>query len=293
MAIQLFVDSTAYLSKAHIETYGIKVLSLSVIFPDMTLLETEVAYDFFYEKLGVSKQLPTSSQPNIHLMTQAFQDTLEKGDDIIMIAISSEMSGTYQTALMVASQLLELYPHRRIEVIDSRSNCMQLGFQGLTAAQAIANDQTIEEIVQAVHHTREASRFIFAVDTLKYLEKGGRIGKASAMVGTILNIKPILTVNDGRTDTFGKVRSRHKAIAMIVAKVVEDTTLYGFKRACIHHINNPEGVQALKDALPETISHHIEVVPIGPVIGTHVGPGALGIVYQTEQPMTHGEVHHG
>ncbi len=291
MTTQLFVDSTAYLTKENIERYQIQVLSLSVHFqgdaPETSAangesyLETQVDYDYFYKKLTTANALPTSSQPNIHHMQEAFSQALSSGKDLFVLTLSSDMSGTYQTAKLVLDELQEIYPNRVITLVDSRSNCMQLGFQALSAAETLASGKDHSDALIAVFRTQAASRFIFIADTLKYLEKGGRIGKASAFLGTLLNIKPILTVQDGRTDAIAKVRTRQKALEVIADRVAKDVSLHGFRRACIHHIDNPEGVKALVEALPHEVAKDIPIVSIGPVIGTHVGPGAVGIVYET------------
>lgn len=299
MATQLFVDSTAYLSAKALEDYQIKVLSLSVHFEgegadqNEDILESTADYDYFYKKLAQSqaKTLPTSSQPNPHAMEQAFIGALEQGMDLFVVTLSAEMSGTYQTVCMLLEALKDQYPQRQMTVVDSRSNCMQLGFQALSAARSLREHselsavQSHEAAVAAVLKTQNASRFIFIADTLKYLEKGGRIGRASAFLGTLLSIKPVLTVNDGRTDAMGKVRTRQKALEYLANHVARDVEAHGFERACIHHIHNPEGVQALIAALPEEVAKAIPIVSIGPVIGTHVGPGAVGIVYETKEPL--------
>jgi len=285
MPIKVVVDSTAYLTHEQLKAGDIQVMSLSVNFKEESLLETEVPYGYFYEKLRRSAELPTSSQPNVHQMNVIFEDILAQGNDLVVLTISSEMSGTYQTAHMLCEELKVQFPNRRIEIIDSRANCMQLGYQAVTAAELAMAGASMDEILIATHKVIKSTRFLFTLDTLEYLEKGGRIGKASALLGSLLNIKPILTVVDGKTDTMAKVRSHRKAIATIAEKVTKDVAAYGFKRACIHHIDNEEGIVLLKEALPKEMGIDFEVVSIGPVIGTHVGPGAIGIVYETKEPM--------
>lgn len=282
MANQLFVDSTAYLTKEQIDYYQIKVLSLSVNFEDETLDEYNADYDYFYKKLATVKALPKSSQPNRHAMETAFREALDQGLDIFVVTLSAEMSGTYQTVKILLDELQEQYANRQLTVVDSRSNCMQLGFQVLTVAEVFAKGLGHSDALIEVFKTQSKSRFIFFADTLTYLEKGGRIGKGNALMGNLLSVKPILTVQDGKTDAIGKVRTRHKAIQAVAKKVTEDVDQHGFVRACIHHIDNFEGVAELIEALPAFIAEDIPVVSIGPVIGTHVGPGAVGIVYQTE-----------
>lgn len=286
MSIQLFVDSTSYLPQSLLDLYKIKVISLSVHFGALEIVEQGADYRVFYDELSRASQLPTSSQPNVQMVTDAFEASLAMGHDVVMVTLSSEMSGTYQTAHMVAKQLLEDYPDRKIMIIDSRTNCMQLGFQAITAAEAILKGDDFETIQLKCKATEKASRFVFAPETLKYLEMGGRIGKASALIGSLLSIKPILTVNDGKTDALAKVRTKRKALETMVDQFVGDTKAYGFKRLCIHHIDNLAEVEKLKAMLPPETLEDVEVVAIGPVIGTHVGPGAIGLVYETQNPMT-------
>lgn len=210
---------------------------------------------------------------------EAFKEIARDGDDIVGIFLSSEMSGTYSTAHLIKESVLNEYPNIKIELIDSRTNCMQLGFQVLQCARAAKDGEAIEEIIEICKNVRENSKFLFIPDTLKYLKKGGRIGGASALFGTILQIKPILTVENGKTAIFDKVRTMKKAINTIIDKVIADTEGKEIGEVIVHHINCPEkGLETAK-ILQEKFKIKVEIQAIGPIIGLHVGPGCIGVVY--------------
>ena len=159
---------------------------------------------------------------------------------------------------------------------------MQLGFAVLTAARAVYEGKPIDEVINITQDNIKRSKFMFIPDTLEYLKKGGRIGGASALLGTIFQIKPILTVINGKTELFDKVRTKKRAIQTMVDKFIEDITKHGLGEVIIHHINDVEGAIEFAKIVEKCIGKKVDIAPIGPVIGTHVGPGALGIVYYTE-----------
>lgn len=270
---KIVTDSTAYIPQAHLDRFGIKVLSLSVSFGDEIFKETEISHKDFFDKLDSNPNFPKSSQPALDETMTLFREILENDHDLIGVFLSSEMSGTYQTSLMIANELKEEFPKRKIEIIDSRSNCMQLGLAVLKGAELL--DETFEQIVSKIKHVISHSRFIFMPDTLEYLRRGGRIGSAKALLSSVLQIKPILTVNDGQTDNIMKVRTRKKAIQAMVDLFDKDLENHVLESAYIHHIHCLEDANKLNKKLGKTF----EIVPIGPVIGTHVGPGAIGIAY--------------
>lgn len=273
VTIKLVTDSTAYLPKKFLEKYGIEVLTLSVSFGDEVFRETEISQEFFFTKLDSGPNFPKSSQPAIDETMTLFRGILEAGHDLIGVFLSSDMSGTYQTSLMIANEMQEEFPDRKIEIIDSRSNCMQLGLAVLKGAELL--DQSFENVVEKINHVITHSRFIFMPDTLEYLKRGGRIGSAKALLSSVLQIKPILTVNDGKTDNIMKVRTRKKAMQALVDLFNEDMKKHVFDTAFIHHIHCQEDAKKLSQKLGKDL----DIVPIGPVIGTHVGPGAIGIAY--------------
>jgi DegV family protein with EDD domain len=282
MAVKIVTDSTSYINEEVKKIYDISIVSLSVIFNHEEFKEINIENESFYEKLSKSLKIPTSSQPSLDEMYNMLEKQVRDNNEVVGIFLSSDMSGTYSNACVAKNMILENYPNALIEIIDSRSNCMQLGYAVLAAATAAKQGKSIDEIVNITKDNIKRSRFLFIPDTLEYLKKGGRIGGASALLGTILQIKPILTVVNGKTESFNKVRTKNKAIAVMIDKFIEDITSHGLGEVMIHHINNVDGALAFAKLVEERIGRKVDIAPIGPVIGTHVGPGTLGIVYYTQ-----------
>jgi DegV family protein with EDD domain len=273
MSIKIVTDSTAYIPKALLEQYDIRVISLSVLFGDEAYKETEISYDVFYKKLVESSDLPTSSQPILMEVQETFESVLREGHDLIGVFISSEMSGTYQSAVMISEELKAKYPDRKICMIDSRSNCMQLGLSVLKGAEIVS--ESFDTCVETIEYVISHSRFVFIPETLEFLKRGGRIGSAKALLSSMLQIKPILTVEDGKTSVINKVRTRKKAISALIDIFRRDQSQATITGGYVHHINCDEDAKDLSDKLGESF----DITAIGPVIGTHVGPGAIGIAY--------------
>lgn len=283
MAVKIVTDSTSYISDELIKEYDISVVSLNVLLNGISYREVELDNEKFYEEMDKSEDVPTSSQPNIEEFSKVFKSIAAKGDDIVGIFISSEMSGTYSTAHLIKEMVLEEYPNTKIELVDSRTNCMQMGYQVLQAAREARRGEKIENVVKIARRTIETSKFLFVPDTLKYLKKGGRIGGASALFGTILQIKPILTVEDGKTTIFDKVRTKRKAIDTIVKKVLLDIQERSLGEVIVHHINcEAEGLE-VANRLKEELKVDVKVRPIGATIGLHVGPNTIGVAYYTQK----------
>lgn len=283
MGIKIVTDSTSYIPKELLEQYDISVVSLGIVMEGIGQKEVEINNDEFYEKLGKLDSIPTSSQPTIEDLFNAFDKIMAEGNDAVGIFISSNMSGTYSTCNQVIRAMVEeKYPERRLEVIDSESNCMQMGYAVLAAAEAAKAGKSMEEVVSEVEAMKGKSRFIFVPDTLEYLKKGGRIGGAAALFGGLLQIRPILTVENGNTEVFGKVRTKHKAIDKMLEKADLDFKEKGYGKLIVHHINCEEEGKALAAKVKEVLNIEPEMQCIGPVIGCHVGPKAVGIAYYTQ-----------
>lgn len=280
MAIKIVTDSTCYIPNELKEKYDITVVSLSVVMGNEIFKETEIENDVFYKKLAEADSIPTSSQPTIDDLYKIFERIVENGDDVIGIFISSEMSGTYSTCNQVIKTMIEeKYPDARMEIIDSRSNCMQMGYAVLTAARLANENKSMDVILEEVNKVINRSRFLFIPDTLEYLKKGGRIGGASALFGTLLQIRPILTVEDGKTAVFDKVRTKQRAILRMIDKVKGDIAEGKLGELIVHHINCEEEGRALAEKVKEILGVEAQIQDIGPVIGCHVGPKAVGIAY--------------
>lgn len=279
MAVKIVTDSTSYIPKHIAQRYGIEVLSLSVFMSDEIRRELDWSNEQFYDEMKKTGKFPKSAQPGIDEIRQSFEKFLRLGDQVLGIFLSSRMSGTYSTAGTVKNYLLEIYPDARIEILDSRTNSMQLGFAAIEAARAASEGAGIDETVCRAEHVIHNSRFLFTPQTLEYLRKGGRIGGAAALAGQILNIRPVLTVQDGETRVFAKARTKKKAVEAILQKLYEDAADLGIKEVAVHHINCEEEGIKLADEISRSLGIEVMVESIGPVIGTHVGPGSVGVAY--------------
>ncbi|MGI6649082.1 MAG: DegV family protein [Bacillota bacterium] len=282
MAVKLVTDSTAYIDQKTQKDLDIKIVHLSVHFPDESFDETMVPYDYFYQKIEKDKVIPTSSQPTLKEIYEVFKKIILRGEEVLGIFISAKMSGTYALALSAKQMLMEEYPKARIEILDSKNNCMALGIQVIEAAMAAKSGKKMLEVIAIAQNIMKRIRFYFVPASLEYLIKGGRIGGASALIGSLLQIRPILYVNDGMTDVLERVRSTRRAIDRMLKMLNEDAKKHGLKHLVVHHINDDQQGRALADKLGKLYNRDVPVLPIGPVIGLHVGPGTVGIVYSTD-----------
>jgi DegV family protein with EDD domain len=282
MAVKILTDSTSYINDEERKELDIRSVSLNISFDDESMKETEISNEDFYLKMQL-KGIPTSSQPSIGELFDEMVKVVEKGDSLICIFLSAEMSGTFSSAFIVKEMVLERYNDADIHIIDSKSNCMQLGFAAIVAARAANSGKNVEQVKQIVEENMRRSRFLFIPDNLEYLRKGGRIGGASALIGNLLKIIPILTVEEGKTTILMKVRTKKNAINTMLDKVTKDINLFGLKEIAIHHINCYDEAVELFNKVKELLNIAATICDIGPVIGLHVGPGAIGIVYCTER----------
>ncbi|NLJ72317.1 MAG: DegV family protein [Syntrophomonadaceae bacterium] len=284
MKVQVLTDSTSYLPLDLVEEYDIKRVTLSVSFGAENIKELEITNEEFYpmmKKLGI----PVSSQPSVNEIYDEMIKVVETGDSLCCVFLSSDMSGTYDTSKMAKEMVLEEYEDAQIEIIDSRSNSMQLGFAVLQAARESKAGKSLEQVKNAALENIKRSRFLFIPDNLDYLKKGGRIGGASALIGNIFKIIPILTVEDGKTAILTKARTKKNAVSAMINKFMDDINKFGLGEVIIHHINCLAEAQELANQIKEKLDIKISTVDIGPIIGLHVGPGAIGIAYYTQEPL--------
>ena len=279
VSVEVVTDTTAYLPEELIAEHGIHRVSLYVTLDGEQLPESEIhaeAYNDFYERLRRSEQGATTSQPSVGDFVSVYEPLLAAGKEVVSIHISSGISGTCASARQARLKLIDDGKGgERIEVIDSRSGCGGQGLMALIAARAAAAGANGAEAAQAAERARETLRMWFAIDTLEYLRKGGRIGAAQALLGSALQIKPILTLEEEITP-IERVRTRRRAFERMV-EFAHERKNDGAGAWVVQHIHDPDAARGLVDECRQVFgSDPVFVSEIGPVIGAHIGPGLLG-----------------
>lgn len=276
--IAIVTDSTADLPPHLYSEYGVTVVPLLVHFGDEVYRDgVDLSSEGFYAKLTSSNVLPRTSQPSPHDFQVVYEDLVSRSDGVVSIHLSSKLSGTYQSAVIAAGTL----KGAPVRVIDGRLASAATGLLVLEAARMAKAGAGIDDIVARVEHLIGEMKVFFTVDTLEYLEKNGRIGKATAFLGTLLSIRPLLWIDDGEVAPYEKVRgSRQKILARLVAVAKEHAPAGKKLRAAVIHAVSPDEAASLKDILErEFMCDEILVATIGPVIGSHTGPGTIAIAF--------------
>lgn len=281
MAVKIITDSTAYLAKQTLQELEITEISLGVNFQHGSYKEVELSNERFYKLMAQSPRVPTSSQPSPADFYEAFSRIVIEGDQVVGLFLSTDLSGTYYSAVTARKMILEKYPEAQIELIDSRIAAMPVGFGAIAGAKAAREGLPLEAVVEKIKEVVSRGKLYFVPKTLEYLKKGGRIGGAAALMGTLLQVKPILTVQDGRVAVYDKVRTSEKALAKLVEIFTKDHRQMGIKEVMVLHINCLEEARILAAQIGEISGLKVGIGPIGPVIGLHVGPGTLGLAYYT------------
>jgi DegV family protein with EDD domain len=277
--VALVTDSTAYLPRELIERHRIEVVPLYIVFgADRTVPEVEITdYDAFFEELRAAEKLPTTSQPSVGDFTAVFEPLLADGREVVSIHISAGLSGTTEAARQ-AKETLERDGKggERIEVIDSAPAAGGLGLMVLAAAKAASEGKDAKAVSAHVAAARKQLKLWFAIDTLEFLKRGGRIGAASAWIGSTLKVKPILTV-EGEMTPVERVRTHSRAFERMVdyARERHDS---GANAWSAQHIHAPEQCDALIERCTEVFGcEPVIVSEVGPVLAAHTGPGLLGV----------------
>ena len=278
--IAVVTDSTCDLPRELAKEHGIRIIPQILIMGTKTWRDgVDIDPPAFYELLQTSPDFPSSSQPSVPDFEAVFAELAEDADGIAAILVSDELSGTLNSARMAKENL----PDVPIEIVDTRSVSAQLGFIALAAARAASAGGDLQTVTDTARAMIGHASVYFVVDTLEYLHRGGRIGAASRLFGTALNLKPLLTIKDGIVQPVTKVRSRRKALATLFQ--ILDEELAGKERIqmAVLHVAAPEEADRLAEQLVERY-HPVEMIhaECGPVVGTHVGPGTLGAAYYAE-----------
>ena len=276
--VAIVTDSTAYLSPDLVAAYNITVVPLVVIWGEETFRDNiDITPDEFYKRLSSAKVMPSTSQATIQSFLDVFQELHQAGYEILTVVISSALSGTLDSAI----QAKKMVPEAKIELIDSQNTSMTLAFMALAAARAAKQGASLEECKTIVTQIRDHSKIFFAVDTLEFLHRGGRIGSASRFLGTALDLKPILELKDGKIEALERVRSTKRAHDRLIELLKEGVN--GHEHVNMMGVVAASAAESAAHLLSE-IKHHFKpdeiiLANISPVIGTHSGPGAVGVAY--------------
>jgi DegV family protein with EDD domain len=276
--VAVVTDTTQYIPTEVIERHGIQLVSLYVNWDGRTDRESDLAdYDAFYDHMRTAARLPSTSQPSVGDFLAVYEPLLEAGDDVLSIHLSGGISGTVGAAEQARDALAERgIGAERIHILDSDTGCAGHGLMAIAAANAVRGGADLAGGAAAARELRSTLKIIFAVDTLEYLRRGGRIGAAQAWVGSALKIKPILTI-DREIVPIERVRTAGRAFERMVDHLLERRES-GADRFFVQHIQAPEVAERLVERGREIYGREPEFVSeIGPVIGAHVGPGLFGV----------------
>jgi DegV family protein with EDD domain len=273
--VAIVSDSCHYLPPEFVERIGLHQVSLYVHEGDSARREREITdYDAYYRSLSTSPELPTTSQPSIGDFLAVYEPLIESGHEIASIHLSGGLSGTVRSAQQAREQLGDAA--ERVVVLDSETACGAEGLMLLAAAAAISSGGDAAVAVERARQARARLEFLFSLDTLEYLRKGGRIGGAQAWLGSALKIKPILSL-EGEIGAVERVRTSKKAFERLV-KLIETMKADGVDGWVVQHTQVPDQAAALVERGRQIFgTDPVFVSEIGPVIGTHIGPGLLGV----------------
>jgi DegV family protein with EDD domain len=274
MPVRIVTDSACDLPEPICTELGIEVVPLTIRFGDREFVDRkELSVEAFWRELDASSALPETSAPSVGAFEETFRRLSDDGADaIVCINLSARLSATMQSAQVAAKSVDGATP---IEIIDSLSASMGIGNLVLHAARRARAGASLEEIVGEVDARRSREHVFAALDTLEYLRKGGRIGGAQAMLGSMLSIKPIISVLDGVVEPAGRVRTRSKALRFLVDQV----PVGNVELISVLHANAPDLDEFLAMLEPKVPDAEVTVGTIGPVIGVHTGPRVMGIAW--------------
>ncbi len=276
--VAIVTDSTAYLPDDLISAYNIRVVPLVLIWGDETFLDNvDIGPAEFYERLSHTKVMPSTSQATIKAFADVFEKLHSEGYEILTLVLSSGLSGTLDSAI----QAKAMVPDATIELVDSELTSIPLAFMALSAARAAKRGASLAECRKIAEAIRDHSEVFFAVDTLEFLHRGGRIGGATRFLGTALNLKPILYLEGGKIEALERVRTSKKAHQRLIDLMEErldgksPVNMVGVVSAAAETAANA----LLSEVKAKFSPNEVMLANLSPVIGTHTGPGTVGIAY--------------
>jgi DegV family protein with EDD domain len=273
--IRIVTDSSCDLPDDIVARHRIEIVPLTIRFGEEELVDREeLTSPEFWKRLTTGSVLPETAAPSVGRFQQAFSRLVSAGaDGIVVLCISSKISATIQSATLAADQLAAGVP---VRVIDSAVVSGALGLAAIEAAEAAAASRPIDEVEAAARAACERARIFATPDTLEYLRRGGRIGGAAALIGGLLDVKVLIGFEEGKVAGIGRVRSRKRSLASIIEHVAEQAS--SIARLAVVHSDPPELPDFLRD-LAEVYEEEPMLCRFGPVVGTHIGPAALGVTY--------------
>ena len=269
-------DSTAYIPAEYVQKHNLTVAPQVLIWDNETFRDgIDIRSDEFFKRLKTSKAMPSTSQVSPATMQSIFQPLVDQGFEVLGIFISSKLSGTLQSAIQAKEMMVTL--------VDSQSTAMALGFQALAASRALEAGASLKEVVALAEKAHERTGVFFAVDTLEFLHRGGRIGGAQRFIGVALNLKPILALKEGKVEGIERIRTKSKAHDRIFELVAEKVKGKSNIRVASLHANAADDAKALLDRIAKELNP-VETIftEVSPVVGTHTGPGTVGLAFMVD-----------
>ncbi len=277
--IAFVTDSTAYIPDSLARQHGISVVPQVLLWDGETFLDgVDIQPEEFYTRLKGAKVMPTTSQVPVPEMLKMFQRLTGQGMHVIGVFLSAKLSGTMQSAWQARDSMGAAAD--RVTVIDSKATAMALGFQVLAAARAAKAGAGVKECTTLLEQSRDHVGVYFAVETLEFLHRGGRIGGGARFIGTALNFKPILALKDGAIEAEDRVRTKAKALDRVLQLVGNDVRGKGTVRLATVHANAEAEARALLDRASRELGAVESVLSaVSPVVGAHAGPGTIGLAF--------------
>ncbi|HCU57508.1 MAG TPA: hypothetical protein DF984_04665 [Anaerolineaceae bacterium] len=276
--VAIVTDSTAYLPEDLVSAYNITVVPLVVIWGEETLLDNvDIGPEEFYTRLATAKVMPSTSQATIKAFADVFEKLHQEGYEILTVIISSALSGTMDSAI----QAMKMVPDAKVELVDSKLTSVPLAFMALSAARAAKRGASLAKCREIAEAIRDHSEVFFAVDTLEFLHRGGRIGGASRFLGTALNLKPILFLEEGKIEALEKVRTSkraHKRLIELLKSRMDGKSPINMV-GVVGAAADKSMTRLMADIKENFQPKEIIMADLSPVIGNHTGPGTVGVAY--------------
>ncbi len=280
--IAIVTDSTSFLPTDYVQKYNITVAPQVLIWGEETFRDgVDIQPSEFYTRLKTAKVMPSTSQVSPASMQGIFEPLVEKGFEVLGLFVSSKLSGTIQSAMQAKENMESA--GSKVTLVDSLATSMALSLIILAAARAAEAGASMAECAVVAEKSRENSGLFFAVDTLEFLHRGGRIGGAQRFIGSALNLKPILALKDGRVEAVERIRTKSKAHDRILELIAEKVHGKSNIRIATLHANAPDDAKALLERAKQQ-NNPVETIfaEVSPVVGTHTGPGTVGLAYSFE-----------